>query len=56
MSIESVKYIRNENNDVTGYEVVTEGFTWSVPINTENRHYQEIQEWVAEGNTPEEAD
>ena len=28
----------------------------SVPLNSENRHYQEIQKWVAEGNTIEEAD
>ena len=27
-----------------------------VPINTSNRHYQAIQEWVAEGNTIAEAD
>ena len=28
----------------------------TVPINTANRHYQAIQEWVAEGNTIAEAD
>ena len=28
----------------------------SVPHNDDNRDYQEIQEWVAEGNTIEEAD
>jgi len=27
-----------------------------VPINEGNRHYQAIQEWVAEGNTIEDAD
>tara|TARA_R100001132_G_C3262091_1_gene85943 strand:+ start:1208 stop:1405 length:198 start_codon:yes stop_codon:yes gene_type:complete len=27
-----------------------------VPVNTANRHYAEILEWVAEGNTIEEAD
>ena len=27
-----------------------------VPLSEENRHYQEIQEWVEEGNTIEEAD
>jgi hypothetical protein len=27
-----------------------------VPLSEENRHYQEIQEWVAEGNVIEEAD
>ena len=28
----------------------------SVPLDENNRHYQEIQEWVAEGNTIAEAD
>jgi hypothetical protein len=27
-----------------------------VPINNENRHYVAIQEWVADGNTIEEAE
>jgi len=27
-----------------------------IPINKNNRHYQEYLEWVAEGNTPEPAD
>ena len=29
---------------------------WSVPLDPDNRHYQAIQEWVAEGNTIAEAD
>jgi len=28
----------------------------SVPLDSANRHYQEIQEWVAAGNKIEEAD
>jgi hypothetical protein len=28
-----------------------DGTVWTVPHNEENRHYQEILEWVAEGNT-----
>ena len=31
-------------------------YTITAPIDEENRHYQEIQKWVAEGNTIEEAD
>ena len=27
-----------------------------VPLNTANRHYQAIQEWVADGNTIEDAE
>ena len=34
------------------YKVIyTDGTEWSVPHNEANRHYQEILEWVAEGNT-----
>ena len=34
------------------YKVILEdGTQWSVPHDTANRHYQEILEWVAEGNT-----
>ena len=29
----------------------TNGFVNYVPHNEDNRHYQEILEWVAEGNT-----
>ena len=28
----------------------------SVPLDENNRHYQDIQEWVADGNTIQEAD
>ena len=34
----------------------TDGATTYVPLNPENRHYKDIQEWEAEGNTIEEAD
>ena len=29
----------------------TDGTVWEIPHDTANRHYQEILEWVAEGNT-----
>lgn len=29
---------------------------WNIPFDPENTDYQEYLEWVAEGNTPEEAD
>ena len=31
--------------------VYQDGTAYDVPHNEENRHYQEILEWVAEGNT-----
>ena len=36
--------------------IYADGKQWSVPQDPANRHYQEIQEWVAAGNTIEEAD
>ena len=57
MSITSAKYIRTsastENDSIS---VIIDGKSMSVPINPDNRHYQAIQEWVAEGNTIVEAD
>ena len=52
------KVIKKENFDDEDftYELIYEdGTTWSVPNVAGNRHYKEIQEWVAEGNTIETA-
>ena len=35
---------------------VIDGDTVSIPLDSDNRHYQAIQQWVAEGNTIAEAD
>ena len=34
----------------------TERIVLSVPLNPDNRHYQDIQQWVEEGNTIQESD
>ena len=34
-----------------GIKATIDGVEMFVPISEENRHYQEILEWVAEGNT-----
>tara|TARA_R110000796_G_scaffold1511_1_gene6007 strand:+ start:371 stop:544 length:174 start_codon:yes stop_codon:yes gene_type:complete len=57
MNITSAKY--NSYKGVQQNEaiiVVIDGDTMIVPVNPANRHYQAIQEWVAEGNTIAEAD
>jgi hypothetical protein len=58
--ITSAKYekskIANPDNENTSITAVIGGETWSVPISSNNRHYQAIQEWVAEGNKIEDAD
>ena len=40
-----------ETNELTGY--ILDGM--SVPLDKGNRHYKDIQEWIAQGNTPEPA-
>ena len=44
--------------EFVSYQVtyVNSNLSASVPIDEANTDYQEIQEWVAEGNTIEEAD
>jgi hypothetical protein len=47
------------NSELSVYKVTLVGdneTVLSVPLDPANRHYQAIQEWVAEGNTIEEAD
>ena len=62
MSIQSAKYINQiidyENNTKvnTMIKAVIGGDTMHVPLDPDNRHYQAILEWVAEGNTIAEAD
>tara|TARA_R110000782_G_scaffold64101_2_gene130903 strand:+ start:185 stop:343 length:159 start_codon:yes stop_codon:yes gene_type:complete len=50
--IETVKNMEDANGTLTGYFV---NGTMSVPLDPANTDYQAVQEWVAEGNTPEEA-
>jgi len=57
MNITNARYIRtSESTENDSISVTIDGKSMSVPINPDNRHYQAIQEWVAEGNTIEEAD
>ena len=58
--ITSAQYVKstkaNPNNENTSITAVINGEKWSVPLSSNNRHYQAILEWVAEGNTIEDAD
>ena len=50
--IQSVEKIYSTDGEFLTYKVIFEnGEISSVPHNEDNRHYQEILEWVAEGNT-----
>ena len=39
------------NNFVSYKMILINGKEWSVPLDSANRDYQAIQEWIAEGNT-----
>ena len=58
MAIESAKFYKdNLSGENVAILFVDNGVTKSVGINaTDNMDYQAIQEWVADGNTIEEAD
>ena len=45
-----------ENTSNALIEATVDDETIYVPLDPANRHYIAIQEWVAEGNTIEEAD
>ena len=56
MNIESAKYNVDLEGNNSEIKATIDGTEMFVPLDTANRHYQAIQEWVAEGNTIEEAD
>ena len=56
MNITEAKYNKNESNKNNGVVVVIDSQEMFVPLDPANRHYQAILEWVADGNTIEDAD
>jgi len=43
-------------NEICAVNKIDGNRTISIPLNESNRYYQEYLEWVADGNTPEDAD
>jgi hypothetical protein len=57
MKIKLVKYYLNsDTNKNEGIKATIDDEIKFVPLDPANRHYQAIQEWVAEGNTIADAD
>ena len=57
MVITNATYIASIGSDNnSGIQATIDGTEMFVPLDPDNRHYQAIQEWVAEGNTIEDAD
>ena len=50
------KFFKNIDGVVTCVLTEKDGLVLSIPLSENNRHYQEYLEWVAQGNTAEEAD
>ena len=51
------KLIKNPITGIVGVvNFIGDGFQLSIPFDPANTDYQEYLEWVAEGNTPEEAE
>ena len=57
MSFTDVKYVKDDLTNKNGaINFKLNGEYWSIPISEDNRHYQAILKWVAEGNKIEDAD
>ena len=57
MVVENAQYRFVQGTTVNGSITATiDGQQVSIPLDPDNRHYQAIQEWVAEGNTIQEAE
>ena len=60
MNFENIKYYNkvfpNNENEIQGIQADLDGVRVCIPLDPANRHYQAILEWVAEGNTIEDAD
>ena len=57
MIITNATYIASIGSDNnSGIQATIDGIEMYVPLDPANRHYEAILEWVAEGNTIEDAD
>ena len=56
MEIKSAKYLNLINGEKSVQVIATKDRIISVPMADDNTDYQIVLEWVAEGNTIEEAD
>lgn len=57
MNISQVKYHKDfKTEENVSINCVIDGVEYSIPIEPDNRYYQAILEWVADGNTIAEAD
>lgn len=55
ITITSAQYIADPDGVNNAVSTVIDGVTMTVPMDTANRHYRAILEWVADGNTIQDA-
>ena len=56
MNITNAKYYKSTLDNKNYIKATIDDEETHIPLDTANRHYIAIQEWVADGNTIEEAD
>jgi|TARA_B100002052_G_C15602814_1_gene471728 hypothetical protein len=56
MNITTAKYVKNKDGNNVSINATIDNEELAVPLFVGNRHYDAILEWVAQGNTVEEAD
>jgi hypothetical protein len=58
MAIETVTWVKDFIDNTKNHYmiVVKDGATISVPLDSANRDYQEVQDWVADGNSISQAE
>jgi hypothetical protein len=57
MNITKAQYMKGSLDKAnSGIKATIDSQETHIPLDTDNEYYQAIQEWVAEGNTIEDAD
>ena len=56
MDITSAQYYNDLEGNQASVKATIDGTEMSVPLDPANRHYAAILEWVAEGNTIQDAE
>ena len=51
MNITNAQYYNDPDGNQSGVKATIDGTEMFVPLDTANRHYAAILEWVADGNT-----
>ena len=55
MEITSAQYVQDIDGNNSSVDAIIDGQKVAVPLDTANRHYQAILDWVADGNTIQDA-